>query len=70
MNRRFQFSLRLIFALTAIVAGSCAIWINLPMAVRVAIGAARGALGGPAVARKGRDIAAGCATLRRGLEIT
>ena len=40
MNWRFRFSLRLIFALTAIVAGSCAIWINLPIAVRVAIGAA------------------------------
>lgn len=40
MRRRFQFSLRLVFALTALVAEGCAIWINLPIAARVAIGAA------------------------------
>jgi len=42
MSRKFQVSLRVIFAVTSIVATGCAIWINLPITVRcaIAVGAA------------------------------
>ncbi|HVX16192.1 MAG TPA: hypothetical protein VHC22_33710 [Pirellulales bacterium] len=40
MRRRFQFSLRTVMAIMSLVAIACAIWVKLPMPVRVAIGTA------------------------------
>lgn len=37
MPRRFQFSLRALLVLLSLVAVACGIWVNLPVAIRVAI---------------------------------